>query len=101
MLNFISGFRLTRAQLKLLKSLIIIKENSLWTANNLTSAILGNNINCITSPNVKTYNTIILIIKSNGARLSIRGSARNTSIALKVSKSLEFTIILFTLLVTL
>ena len=92
MLNLISGLRLTRAQLKLFKSLIVIKENSLRTADNLTSAVLRNDINCITSPNIKTYNTIILIIKSNGARLSVGGSARNTSITLKVSKGLEFTI---------
>ena len=92
MLNLISGLRLTGAQLKLFKSLIIIKENSLRTADNLTSAVLRNNINRITSPNINTYNTIILIVKSNGARLGVGGSARNTSIALKVSKSLEFTI---------
>ena len=92
MLNLISSLRIARAQLKFLKGLIVIEENSLRTADNLTSAVLRNDINCITSPNIKTYNTIILIIKSNGARLSIRGSARNTSIALKVSKGLKFTI---------
>ena len=92
MLNLISSLRLARAQLKFFKSLIVIKENGLRTADNLTSAVLRNDINCITSPNIKAYNTIILIIKSNSARLSVGGSARNTSIALKVSKGLEFTI---------
>ena len=88
----ISCLRLTSAQLKLFKSLIIIKQNSLRTANNLTSTILRYNINCITSPNIQTDNTIILIINSNSTRLSVRSTTRNTSISLKISKSLELTV---------
>ena len=92
MFDLISSLRLTSAKLKLFKSLIVIKKNGLRTADNFTSTILRDNVNCVASPNIKTYNTIILIIKSNGTGLSIRSSTRNTSIAFKISKSLELTI---------
>ena len=83
----ISSLWLTCTHLKNFKSLVIIQKNSLRTTYNFAVAILTYNINCISSPYINRHDTIILIIKSNSAGLSIGSAARNIRLSFKISKS--------------
>ena len=83
----VSSLRLAGRELKLFKSLVIVEQNSLRTANDLSFAVLRNNIYRVASPYINTYNTIKLIIKGNGARLSIRSTTRNVSFCFQISES--------------
>ena len=83
----ISSLWLTCTHLKNFKSLVIIQKNSLRTTYNFAVAILTYNINCISSPYINRHDTIIFIIKSNSAGLSIGSAARNIRLSFKISKS--------------
>ena len=85
--TIISSLRLTSAHFQNFQSLVIIQQNSLRTADNLSSTILGNDIYSIASPNVNRNNTLILSIESNGTRLRVGSATRNISLCFQVCQS--------------
>ena len=80
--QIIGSLRTSSRQFQNFQSLVVVQQNSLRTTDNLTSAILRNYINCITSPNVDGNNALKLVIQSNRAGLSVRSATRNISLSL-------------------
>ena len=85
--QIISGLRTTSRQFQTLQILVVVKQNGLRAADYLSFTTLGDNIYCITSPYINTYNAIQLSIQSNSARLSVGSATRNICLSFQICQS--------------
>ena len=82
--QMVSGLGTTGRQFQTLQVLIVVKQDSLGAADNLSLAALGNDIHSIASPNINGNNAIQLVIQSNSSGLGVGSAAGNISLSFQV-----------------